>query len=384
MISKKALSVFLCISISINGLYLLKDCFSNFEIKESPQNMRPTWTSHEFRKTNTTEMKHETIETKTNTSTKTNTFLDSEYNEMKGSQRKEHEHSTVQSHDIELVLNKRRQSMQQACEITTPHPTIEGLPWSEYILVSNKLKMVYCMIPKVASSSWLTALLTLHMGIAIEELDVWPIWKENVHPPHLTDYSTEIQKKILGEYFKFMFIRDPLDRLISAWDDKFNHTKPYYSHRYGTEIIQRYRANPSIEAVQTGDNVTFNELVSYITDIDVIQRADEHWRPMTDLCHPCLIDYDMYGNFYNVEEESKFVFKNLDINESNMTLPHANLGNNNTKSILNGYNKTVETSKLKEFYSHISLEKIIKLQDQYKQDYALFSDALQLNKLVED
>ncbi|CAH1779820.1 unnamed protein product [Owenia fusiformis] len=300
-----------------------------------------------------------------------------------GKHRKENEHqeskSTVLT-QVESMLYKRHQSMKQQCNKTKP----ETHPKLDFILVSEKLKMVYCMVPKVASSSWLTVLLTLHMEHPPKDKEVFEIWNKNVKPPHLTDYSKQDQKRILSEYFKFMFIRDPLDRLISAWDDKFNHVKLYFSKRYGRDMIKKYRENPSGEALRTGNKVKLEEMISYVRDIAEIKYADEHWRPMTDLCDPCAIDYDMYGNFYNIEEESKFVFKNINTNISNMPFTNAGIHRKGMKRTSHDYYKTVERNKLIEYYSNISIKKVVKLQNQYKQDYELFSDAFQFKKLVED
>jgi len=38
--------------------------------------------------------------------------------------------------------------------------------------------------------------------------------------PHITDYRPPEQQRMLRNYFKFMFVRHPFERLVSAWRSK--------------------------------------------------------------------------------------------------------------------------------------------------------------------
>ena len=37
----------------------------------------------------------------------------------------------------------------------------------------------------------------------------------------ISNYSQPEQERMMRNYFKFMFVRHPFDRLVSAWRDKF-------------------------------------------------------------------------------------------------------------------------------------------------------------------
>ena len=86
--------------------------------------------------------------------------------------------------------------------------------------VSDRHQYFYCVTPKVACTSWLLALLTL-TGKRLSKI-------KNVHNPRMTDkflkravlYEPRQRQMMLEKYYKFMFVREPLERLVSAYRDK--------------------------------------------------------------------------------------------------------------------------------------------------------------------
>jgi len=88
--------------------------------------------------------------------------------------------------------------------------------------VSDERQYVYCATPKVACSSWKLALLRL-TGKDISRV-------KNVHSPRETDkfikravlYKHSQRQALLKKYYKFMFVREPLERLVSAYRDKYS------------------------------------------------------------------------------------------------------------------------------------------------------------------
>ena len=115
--------------------------------------------------------------------------------------------------------------------------------------------------------------------------------------------TSEIRRR-LETYTKFMFVRHPLKRFISAYRSKFqkiDRDSERFRRTYGREIVARFRGNKS--SVPPGapiNDVTFKEFA----DLVVLPRTyvhDKHWRPMTDLCLPCAVGYDFVGRHENLE-----------------------------------------------------------------------------------
>jgi len=88
------------------------------------------------------------------------------------------------------------------------------------LFVSDERKYIYCPIPKAACSSWKLTLLRL-TGKDLSNVT-------NIHLWRMTDkilkralhYNTTQLETRLKKYFKFMFVREPLERLVSAYLDK--------------------------------------------------------------------------------------------------------------------------------------------------------------------
>ncbi len=102
----------------------------------------------------------------------------------------------------------------------------------------------------------------------------------------LSSYSkTEIDVR-LENYFKFMFTRDPLERVLSAYSSKFLYSKiqnQKFRRRYGRFILRQYRNNLAQDESETGAGVTFPEFVAYILAtkdrygyLDITNRIIKH------------------------------------------------------------------------------------------------------------
>ncbi|CAH2227858.1 jg26169, partial [Pararge aegeria aegeria] len=70
--------------------------------------------------------------------------------------------------------------------------------------------------------------------------------------------------------------------------------------RVGRRIIKAFRENPSNESLEYGHDVTFKEFALFLTNnskdlADIVNN--EHWQPITTLCHPCLIKYTLVGRY---------------------------------------------------------------------------------------
>ncbi|KAJ7348760.1 Carbohydrate sulfotransferase 14, partial [Desmophyllum pertusum] len=92
-----------------------------------------------------------------------------------------------------------------------PNPPID----LRFIVVDDENKIIYCTVPKVATSTWkriLGDLRGLKQGINIHQWDLWR-W--------LYQYTEEEWTQRLQTYFKFVFVREPLNRLLSAYKNKF-------------------------------------------------------------------------------------------------------------------------------------------------------------------
>ena len=128
--------------------------------------------------------------------------------------------------------------------------------------------------------------------------------------PSLNNLPLSVVEKKLDVFFKFMFVRDPLERILSAYKNKFRNKKnTYFPGRFGKYIIKKYRKNANNRSLATGDDVTFDEFVQYLLDPRKKHPLNEHWKPMHELCSPCYYKYDLIGKYQTVEEDAQYILK---------------------------------------------------------------------------
>ncbi|XP_072321687.1 carbohydrate sulfotransferase 8-like isoform X2 [Eucyclogobius newberryi] len=219
------------------------------------------------------------------------------------------------------TLEARRELMRNTCAKYKSHTsrtiTREHV---RMIYVEDRYKLLYCEVPKAGCSNWKRTLMVL-AGLAS---DTRSISHDTVHyKSHLKkldsfDYSGIMRR--LQTYTKVVFAREPMERLVSAFRDKFENPNKHYHTVYGRPIISKYRTRPSAEALNTGDGVTFTEFVQYLLDVHRPVGMDIHWNLVDNLCHPCLIDYDFIGKFENMQEESNILLRIMKA-PRNLTLP---------------------------------------------------------------
>jgi len=105
--------------------------------------------------------------------------------------------------------------------------------------------------------------------------------------------NLEKKQQALREYFKFLMYRHPIERLASGYRDKITHWHPPY--RELRQKVFSY-ANPGEQYIEEPGTVkiSFSDFISYWLDNDM---EDEHFKPIFDLCDPCRVRYDYYGQF---------------------------------------------------------------------------------------
>lgn len=188
------------------------------------------------------------------------------------------------------------------------------------IFVEDRHRVLYCEVPKAGCSNWKRVLMVL-AGLASSTAD---IQHNTVHYgsslKRLDTFDRQGILHRLSTYTKMLFVREPFERLVSAFRDKFEHPNSYYHPVFGKAILARYRANASREALRTGSGVRFPEFVQYLLDVHRPVGMDIHWDHVSRLCSPCLIDYDFVGKFESMEDDANF-FLSLIRAPRNLTFP---------------------------------------------------------------
>lgn len=173
----------------------------------------------------------------------------------------------------------------------------------------------------------------------------------------------------LGSYFKFLIVRDPFERLISAFKDKFVKNprfEPWYKHDIAPAIIRKYRKSHRYSD-QAASGLHFEDFVRYLGDAEGRRRMDRqfgehviHWVTYAELCAPCEIRYSVVGHHETLERDAPYILRAAGIQRL-VSYPAIPPG-------ITRYNRT----KVERYFSGISKRDVRRLYARYQGDFELF------------
>ena len=148
-------------------------------------------------------------------------------------------------------------------------------------------------------------------------------------------------------------MREPLQRLLSAYKDKFIGKGMRVSKTARNAIVQSYRPQDYIRDSE-GNLVSFPEFIKYFSD-DV--QRDQHWRQYEKLCHPCVMNYDFIGHLETLEEDAALLLKVAGI-EDRVTFPPVH--------------KSTGSSEVLQYYAQVPPKYITRIGELYRSDFEMF------------
>ncbi|XP_011500319.1 PREDICTED: carbohydrate sulfotransferase 11 [Ceratosolen solmsi marchali] len=270
------------------------------------------------------------------------------------------------------TLLERQEQLQYKCDQMTKDKILEKIQDPEAfrnLLVDEKHKLLYCYVPKVACTNWKRVLMVA-TGIwkGSSPLDIpADLAHSSGTFKRLSNYTMpEIEKKLIA-YNKLIVVRHPLERLVSAYRNKFEakneKSSMYFQSRFGRKIIKKYRNNATEESLLKGDDVTFGEFIDFITDNNENFIRNEHWKSISELCHPCLVNYNLVSKYETLMEDATEILER--INASSILFPIRPQNSEPTAKILDKY------------YSTLSLNQLRNLSKFYRLDFYLFDYSLE-------
>ncbi|XP_074054547.1 carbohydrate sulfotransferase 13 [Macrotis lagotis] len=232
----------------------------------------------------------------------------------------------LQGSPLHRAHQGRRELLSRVCSRYTRKRRLLSPEDLRHLVVDDEHGVLYCYVPKVACTNWKRVMMVLTGGGKYR--DPLEIAAHEAHVPAnlrtLADFSPAEINRRLRAYLKFLFVREPLERLVSAYRNKF--TRSYntaFHRRYGTKIIRRHRRRPSPEALARGHDVRFHEFLSYLTDPRTRQEEpfNEHWERAHALCHPCLVHYDVVGKYETLQEDAAYVLGLIGAQQAGLRFP---------------------------------------------------------------
>ncbi|XP_034285539.1 carbohydrate sulfotransferase 9 isoform X2 [Pantherophis guttatus] len=262
------------------------------------------------------------------------------------------------------IQERRKFLLRDICQKYVKKTQIPLVHMVSRIYVEDKYKVLYCEVPKAGCSNWKRILMILG-GLANSAAN---ISHNSVHYGgnlnKLDSYNlTEIQKR-LKTYTKIIFVRDPMERLVSAFRDKFEHPNIYYHPVFGKAIIKKYRPNADKKALTTGSGVKFKEFIQYLLDPYRPLGMDIHWEQINKLCYPCDIDYNFIGKFETLEKDANYILKLINAPDE-VQFPHF--------KDRHSTDKRTNSEVIRKYLSEIPAAERLQVYGFYYLDYLMFN-----------
>ncbi|XP_029941746.1 carbohydrate sulfotransferase 10-like [Salarias fasciatus] len=240
------------------------------------------------------------------------------------------------------------------------------------IFVCDKHKILFCQTPKVGNTQWKKVLIVLNGKFpTVDDVPEKLVHDHSGNGLHrLSSLTPQEISHRLNTYFKFLIVRDPFERLISAFKDKFEQNprdEPWYNEDIAPMIIGTYRKS-YWDGVLTPSELHFEEFVHYLVDVGVRRRILDqlftnriiHWMTYTELCAPCEIQYSAVGHHETLEKDAPYILHAAGV-EGLVSYP-------GFPPDITRYNRT----KVEQYFSGISKQDIRRLFARYQSDFHLF------------
>ncbi|XP_046485014.1 carbohydrate sulfotransferase 11 isoform X2 [Neodiprion pinetum] len=269
--------------------------------------------------------------------------------------------TTAQMAEIRTELQIRRTGVKSVCQIlgneTSPIRAVVS-----NMIVDTKHGLSWCPIYKAGSSTWMVHFAVL--GRTLSDLTVELIERNVLQVNTLARQAfpnADLKSTLeLRHTKKFIVVRHPFERLLSAYRDKLENmeSRKYYYNKYGRHITQKYRQKPA--ASNTKREPTFTEFLRFITKE---KYFDEHWAPYNQFCRPCALNYDYILKFETFKRDEDFLIQELELNQYLYT-------KNNVKNVNpQGATTTMISKKYFQSVPKMLLEEVYRV---YEKDFNLF------------
>lgn len=270
--------------------------------------------------------------------------------------------------------NQRLEHLRRMCQTEYQPIQVRGTR----LIVDDNRKLMMCEISKSGCTTWKALWLHSNMNPG-----------KNLSRVHMKYRGEPVHNSVIGSEFnirliltngvpdrylnhtKFMVIRNPFDRLVSAYYNLIN-WKPDLGDA-GPHIIaaikNRYHhLNESVKLL------TFAEFVEFVMDSNNPVYNDRHWIPYSKTCDPCRVKYDYVIRLETMkgykENDALPVLKLLGYDTS--ILKQHNLIRMNSESRHKDNTPLYSNTKPLELYEALPITLIQKIFQRYVLDLKLF------------
>lgn len=165
-----------------------------------------------------------------------------------------------------------------------------------------------------------------------------------------------------------MTVREPFERLVSAYYDKMVDLEPHEIYYRATAGKIKRAWQSKRKFLLSANQTTVEDLVNFIVDLREKNKTfDRHWNLYSDACKPCIYQYDYIAKLETIGKDSKYIKQQL----------HARSNNTNEIVLFPGVGDIVTTAhttkrKTLKAFALVPHDLRLKLYEIYRPDYEMF------------
>ena len=207
----------------------------------------------------------------------------------------------------------------QELKSTIPYPRI---------IIDKRHKLIYCFVPKAGSTTWKTILknATGHPRAPLVRPHDYDKLHKVLNLPRLDTLPAEEGYRLLKDpdYIRFMIVRHPIGRLLSAYQEKvidmdWLHKQGYIEGKWRSEkqrnkLIAKLLKQGKTDISKALGDMPFKEFVEYLVKEkgqDKRKRDDQHWESQIDNCRPCKVNYDYILHTETMQRDAPYILSQL-------------------------------------------------------------------------
>ncbi|XP_021917869.1 carbohydrate sulfotransferase 11-like isoform X2 [Zootermopsis nevadensis] len=273
--------------------------------------------------------------------------------------------------DLESELEGRRHRVWEVC--VARGLNTEGKPNAWEFFIDPTHSLIWCNIFKAASSTWLYNFNLLggykEKYLRQSKKNPLVLARSNFPRPTIKQLQEALPKSL-----SFLIVREPFERLLSAYRNKIEGLPHRFYRKMGREIVAKYRKSNSppnvINPTPTGP--TFSEFVNYITDTAgsyKVTKFDEHWAPYYSFCTPCQVNFTVIAKLETLTRDQEYIIRRAGLENILKLSRHKD----RPKMILNKARDGKNTNDLtRRYYGQLSKKQLKKLHYIYGLDFEMF------------
>ena len=208
--------------------------------------------------------------------------------------------------------------------------------YNRHMLTDDMHSILFCFLPKTGCTN-LKLLFFVNQGlIPRSELDKLrddvdqSLLMNAVLNSSFTSLDRVSIKKYVSRFFKFIMVRNPLERLASAFRSKIErynltgrlHDTPHYN--WARHAILRQTHPAFYRAWFRGGTklpvpISFSDFINYwLNPTDPRFEMDDHFRSLLEICQPCRTRFDFYGNFHHFDRDAEVLIDKIGASRSDL------------------------------------------------------------------